>query len=318
MTWLQFGTIQSNDFNDLVGTNPNTTSGKLNTVWATGGNNAGYGQTAVGTVAAGQVIAATNWASLINNINSANNHQGAGATNLPAAPTAGSIVTYIGNMSSALGNIYTNRGNAVAQGSTTSNTQTSTNTWTDYANFAFTCTFANGDAARYFFNAGGQLKFTCAHSNTDAGINSAMNGLATATGTIVLSGQNSGSRQIAGASFNGVTKVGGSGTVASIATNSGYFGLTTANTTIFDQDSGTAPYTTTVQVNYVANTTTANVSGNGDNGSTVRVWCVFDKISGNGTLGTGSSCTCTVVPPSTGNIANSWGTITLTGSWTTA
>jgi hypothetical protein len=156
------------------------------------------------------------------------------------------------------------------------------------------------------------LKFSASHSNTEAGINAAMNTLATACGTLNISGQNSGSRTIAGTSYTGVTKTGGSGS-ATVSTNSGYFGLSTANTTIFDQDSGTAPYTTTVQIQYLARTNGVQGS-NGDNGSVVTVHCLFDKISGNGTLGSGSSVTCTLVPPATTNIANSWGTITLAGS----
>lgn len=316
MTYAQFGLIQATDYNTFVGGNPTTTANTLNAVFATGGGQTGYGGTAVGNVASGQVVAATNWASLINSTNNANAHQGNAATGL-TAPSAGGTIAYLGNLTNALANIYTNRGNAAAQGTTASNTQTTASSWTDYANFAFTISFANGDAARYFFNAGGQLKFSCTHPNTAAGINAAMNTLATATGTVVVSGQNSGNRTIAGTAYNGVTKVGGSGS-ATISDNSGYFGLATGNTTIFDQDSGTSPYTTTVQIQYIANTTTANISGNGDNGNVVRVWCVFDKISGNGTLGSGSTCTCTVVPPATTYIANSWGTITLTGANTTA
>jgi hypothetical protein len=143
-----------------------------------------------------------------------------------------------------------------------------------------------------------------------------MQTLATATGTLNLSGQNSGSRTIAGTSYTGVTKTGGSGS-ATISTNAGYFGLGTANTTIFDQDSGTAPYTTTVQIQYLARTNGVQGS-NSDNGSVVTVHCLFDKISGNGTVGSGSSVTCTLVPPSTTNIANTWGAITLAGANVTA
>ena len=47
MSYAQYGTVQALDFNTLVGGNPVTSSGTLNTVWATGGTTAGYGQTAV-------------------------------------------------------------------------------------------------------------------------------------------------------------------------------------------------------------------------------------------------------------------------------
>lgn len=311
MSYAQFGLVEATDFNTLVGGNPTSTANTLNATWATGSGQGGYGQTAVANVIAGQPVAASSWASLVNNTASAAAHQGSSITSV-TAPVAGGLVTYISAIPTNLQTIWGSKGNAAAQGSTSSNTQTTTAAWTDYANFTFTCTFANGDAARYFFNAGGQLKFQCSHSNTDAGINAAMNTLATATGTVVLSGQNSGSRTIASTAFNGVTKVGGSGS-ATISQNSGYFGLSTGNTTIFDQDSGTAPYTTTVQIQYLARTNGVQGS-NADNGSVVTVHCLFDKISGNGTLGSGSSVTCTLVPPSTTNLANTWGTITLAGA----
>jgi len=315
MSYAQFGLVEASDFNTRAGGNPTTTNTTVNAVWATGGGQTGYGQTAISNVASGQTVAATNWATMINNINSANAHQGASSTGL-TAPSAGGIVTFLSGLPTAITNINTNKANAAAQGSTQTNTQTTAGAWTDYANFAFTCTFANGDAARYFFNAGGQISFSTTHPNTTAGINAAMNTLCTALGTIVISGQNSGSRTIAGTSYNGITKVGGSGS-ATLATNAGYFGLGTANTTIVDQDSGTAPYTATVQVLGYARTNGVQGS-NSDNGSVVSVNVVLDKISGNGTVGSGSTCTLTITPPSVTNIANTWGTITLAGSNVTA
>ena len=316
MSYAQFNLIEASDFNNLAGGNPTTSSTVLNSTWATGGGQIGYGQAAVGNVAAGQVVAATNWASLVNGIANSNAHQGGATLNL-TAPTSGQIISYVANIPSGITTIFTNRGNAAAQGTTASNTQTTASAWTDYANFAFTVSFANGDAARYFFNAGGQIKLQCTHPNTTAGINAAMNTLATATGTVNISGQNSGTRTIAGTSYSGVTKTGGSGT-ATVSTNSGYFGLNTANTTIFDQDSGTEPYTTTVQIQYLARTSGPTVGGNSDNGNVVSINMLMDKVSGNGVIGSGSTCTCTVVPPSTTYLANSWGTITLAGGNTTA
>ena len=57
MSYAQYGTVQALDFNTLVGGDPVTSSGTLNTVWATGGTTAGYGQTAVANVSAGNTIA---------------------------------------------------------------------------------------------------------------------------------------------------------------------------------------------------------------------------------------------------------------------
>ena len=56
MTYAQYGTIQATDYNTLVGGDPTTTSGTLNAVWAIGGNDKGYGQTALGNVNVGAVV----------------------------------------------------------------------------------------------------------------------------------------------------------------------------------------------------------------------------------------------------------------------
>lgn len=318
MAYAQFGTIEAIDFNSRAGGNPTTTNTTVNAVWAIGGGQTGYGQTAISNVAIGQTVAATNWASLINTINSSNAHQGSSSTGL-TAPSSGGTITFLSGLATAITNINNNRGNAASQGSTEnlSNVQTTASSWTDYANFTFTTSFANGDAARYFFNAGGQISFSVTHGNNEAGINAAMNTLAGQVGTIVISGQSSGSRTISGTAYNGITKIGGSGTVETIATNSGYFGLSTGNTVIFDQNSGISPYTTTVQI-YANARTNGTVGSNSDNGNIVTLHVIMDKISGNGTLGSGSTCTCVITPPSTGNISNTWGIINLEGSNTTA
>jgi hypothetical protein len=154
---------------------------------------------------------------------------------------------------------------------------------------------------------------TASHPNVTAGVNQALSNLCSAVGTVVISGQNSGARTIASTSFNGVTKVGGSGSTQTLSTNSGYFGLTTGNTTIFDQNSADSPYTANIDLVYIAKTTAATGS-NGDNGNVISVFTVLRESGANGTVGTGTVVTCTVTPPATTYIANTWGTITLAGS----
>ena len=66
MSYASGGLIEATDYNTLVGGNPVTSSGKLNTVWATGGSTAGYGQTALANVSVGQTVAASEWADLVN------------------------------------------------------------------------------------------------------------------------------------------------------------------------------------------------------------------------------------------------------------
>lgn len=314
MTWAAGGLVQASDLNTMLGGNPTTTANTLNATWATGGSQAGYGQTAVANVSSGSIISATPWNGLFYNTSNAASHQGTTISSI-ANVSSSNVVTFYSAAQTNLNSIYASRGNAASQGSTAANAITTVSTWTATATWTHTVTFANGDAARYFFNSGGQIKMSASHSNGTAGVNAALQTLCTATGTVVISGQNSGSRTIAGTAYNGVTKIGGSGSTETLSTNSGYFGLSgSGNTTIFDQNSGTSPYTTLMDLQYIARTNGSNLAGNGDNGAVVTVYTLMRETGANGTVGTGTTVTCTLTPPSTSFIANTWGAVTLAGS----
>jgi hypothetical protein len=316
MSYSQFNLIEASDFNNLVGGNPTATANTLNATWATGSGQAGYGQTAVANVSVGQSVAATSWASLVNNTASAASHQGSSITSV-AAPVAGGVVTFLSAIPTNLQTIYTNRRNAAAQGSTTANTITTASTWTEVATWTHTATFANVDAARYFFNAGGQLKITCAHSNSTAGINALFNGLASNVGTLVFSGEGSANvaATIVGTSYLGFTKVGGGGNAPSpYVRTAGYNGLTTANTTVFTQTATGSPAGYVNSFITIIAKTDGAAGSNAGNGSVITIYTVWDEVPNGLTVGTGSQVTLTAVPPATTNIANTWGAITLAGS----
>ena len=312
MTYASGSTILAADYNGLVGTNPNTASGTLNTVWSTGGTTAGYGQTALATVATGDAILASSWANLVNRTANAATHQGTSITGV-TAPSTGGVITYLSAIPTNLTTIYTSRLNAATQGSTTSNTVTTTSTWTSAATFTQTVTFANGDAARYFFNSGGQLAMTVSHPN-GSGINLLLNNLCSNVGTVVLSAPSSGTATIAGTSYSGVQRVGGGGNAPTVSTNSGYYALTSSNANIYYQTASTGPsgYLST-NINIFARTN-GTVGSNGDRGNVITITTVWDEIPNGLTVSTGSVTTLTVRPPEQTNIANTWGTISLAGS----
>ncbi len=315
MSYAQFGTIAAADFNTLVGGEPTATANTLNATWATGSGAAGYGQTAQANVSTGQTIGASEWANLVNRTASAASHQGSSITSV-TAPSAGGVITYLSAIPTNLQTIYTNRRNAATQSSTTSNAVTSASTWSSLATFTHTATFANGDAARYFFNSGGQLAITVSHANTTAGINLLLNQLCTNVGTVVMSSVTSGAATIAGTSYNGITKVGGGGNAPTISTNSGYYNLTTSNANVFYQTASTGPsgyLSTNINIFIKSNGT---VGSNGDVGNVITVYTVWDEIPNGLTVGTGATTTLTVRPPEVTNLANTWGTISLAGSVT--
>jgi len=312
MTYAQYGTIQAADFNALAGGNPTTTSGTLNAVWATGGTTAGYGQTALANVAVGDTVAASQWATLVGNTASAASHQGTAITSV-SAPVTGGTITYLSAIPTNLTTIYNSRLNASSQGSTTSNTVTTATTWSSLATFTHTATFANGDAARYFFNSGGQLAITCSHPGV-SGINLLFNTLCSDVGTVVMSSPSSGSITVSAVSYNGITKIGTGGTAPTISTNSGYFAMTTSNANVFTQLASTGPsgyLSTFIRIIAKSNGTQG---ASGDTGSVITLYTLFDEVPDGLTVASGSAVTLTVRPPETTYLANTWGTITLAGS----
>ena len=315
MSYAQFGTIQASDYNALVGANPGTTANLLNTTWATGGGGAGYGQTAEANVAVGDTVTAVKWANLITKTANSASHQSSSITSV-TAPAAGNTITYNANVVTNLQTIYTNRLNAGTQGSTTANSVAYGSTWSTALTFTHTVTFANGDAARYFFNSGGQLKVTCSHANTTAGINLLFNNLASNVGTVVMSAPTTGAITISSVSYNGITKIGGGGSAPTISTNSGYYAMTVSNANVFTQTASTGPsgyLSTFIRVIAKSNGTQGS---NSDAGSVVTLYTVWDEVPDGLVVGTGTTVTVTAQAPETTNLANSWAAISVAGSAT--
>ena len=313
MTYAVGGLVQATDFNTLVGGNPSTSVNTLNTVWATGGTTAGYGQTPVSQVTAGQTIAAADWANITGKTGNSASHQGTSILSV-STPTVGSLVTYQANIPTNLTSIYSSRLNAATQGSTVANTTTRGSTWSAQITFTHTVTFANGDAARYFFNSGGQLKITCSSPNTTPGINLLLNQLASNIGTVVQSAPSSGAVTIAGTSYNGVTKIGGGGNAPTISTNSGYYAMTTSPVVIFSQTASTGPSAYLGTYIQMTARTNGTQGSNGDTGSVITLTTLWDEVPDGLTVDVGSATTVTAQAPESTYIANTWGAITVSGT----
>lgn len=313
MSYAQYGLIEATDFNNLVGISPSTTANRLNTVWSVGGSSAGYGQTVVPNVSVGGTVTASDWANLVNKTSNSASHQGSTITSV-TAPASGGTIAYLSAIPTNINTIYSNRLNATSQGSTTSNTASRSSTWSSALTFTHTATFANGDAARYFFNAGGQIAMTASHP-AGSGINALFNALASAIGTVVMSAPATGTITIAGTSYNGITKIGGSGS-PTITNNNGYYALTTSNANVFTQTASSGPsgYLNSF-IRYIVKSNGTQGS-NGDTGSIITISTVWDEVPNGLTVSNNSNVTMTIRPPSSTYIANTWGAITLSGSVT--
>lgn len=301
MAYTQFGQIQAVDFNTLTGGPASTTANTLNATWATGTSSAGYGQPAIANVSVGGTVAASDWNQLVVATANAAAHQGSSVTSV-TAPTSGGTVAFISAVPTNLQTIYTNRLNAAAQGSSVSNAVVRATSWSSLLTFTHTVTFANANAARYFFNSGGQVKLQTQHDSTINVQNTALRTLAIATGTVVLSSVTSGTANIAGTAFNGVTKVGGSGS-ATISTNTGYYALTTTPTQLFRQQATTTGYTST-SITYNASV----------NSNILTVTTVVDIEPNASMEANKTTVTLQAFYPSTTYLANTWGAVTLSGS----
>lgn len=246
MTYTAGSTILATDYNEFASTG----AANVNGIWSTGATSFGYGEAALSTVSAAATITATQWSTLNSRISSMASHQGTTITSR-ANPVAGNTIAILANLNTDLTTLTTNRGNASASGAQTttfSGTSSKTTTtgigdtaWT--ITFTHTITWASANAARYFFNAGGRIKWETNKSSTGADGDAEWNDLATTlAGDIYITGGVA-TQTIAATSYTGTTKVGGTGTPNTLATTTGWYDLLTTDTLIYRQYADTAPYT---------------------------------------------------------------------------
>jgi len=321
MTYTAGGIVEATDYNGFVSTSGNN----VNAIWSTGSSDKGYGQTALATVSVGGTVTATQWANLVNTLSSLGSHQGTTITSR-VAPVAGNVIAILNDVATDVDALTASRGNASALGSQyTSWTGTSAKTsatgsgstpWT--ITFTHTVTWASADAARYFFNAGGLIKWETSKTSTGEPADAEWNDLATTlVGDIYISG-GTGTQTIAGNAYTGTTKVGGTGAPDTLATTTGWYDLTTSDTLIYKQFADTSPYTGQyIQIN-------AKTAGSGTQLVLTTAWFdpggsgpfATDNISG-GTdtsgisFGTAPATVVTYFPPSTSYLSASWGTPTV-------
>ena len=229
------------DYNYLTwgGNTTNTYSGTIDNlamVWGTGKGYKGYGQTVtpISATTQGATVTATQWAGLVYLVNKTLGHQSGAGAQLASGSnigiTAGATIAAFANVSTAVTTVNTNANTAATTGTTTTGTvlnttltQTgSTSTAAQTQSWTRTITFASGDAARYFFNAGGKINWVITATNNNSTLRSA--DLVTNWATNQAGGF------IAGATSDGKTGTGG--TVNTDATTLGYWALTTSDQTM--------------------------------------------------------------------------------------
>ena len=303
MTYAAGSLVEATDLNGFVSTNtPN-----FNNIWSTGSLSSGYGQTALSTVVTGTTVTFNPWAALITGITSAANHQGTSITAITPV-VAGDKIAFLSALSTNLSSVNTGRLNAAAVGTDITTSATRTANWGTAVSIpvvisTVTITFSTVNTARYFFNAGGTVRISCSRSGGAGNPQDlAWTQLLTDIGTLALPAVST-AQTIAGTSFTGFTKIGGGGTAPSTYVRNGYYDLTSTGTTYFRQYSNTGVYTgDNIAVNFSLN---SNILTIDIFFTDVLSGIATDTVTGNLTV------TATARPPSTVNIANSWGTPTV-------
>jgi hypothetical protein len=326
MTYSVGGLIEAADFN--------TFRNNLNIIWSTGSGDSGWGQTALSAVnsGGGGVVAATNWASLVNTLATAGSQTGTTLTSR-TAPVAGNVVAILSNVATDITSVTTRRGFATSSGTTSSTftgsisktTQTNPSTSNDWGiNFISTIIFPSADQARYFFNAGGLVRLDMSKTSTGQDLDEDWNTFVSTVGTLYISGRvNNANQVIAGTTYTGLTRIGGSGTPSPFLTTTGYYNLpiSSSYTDVFTLASSVSPYAgtsrifvrlrrfsfTTFQVftTWQQQTLPTNVTISGGTATTSPFT----------SFGTAPTVLCRVIPPSTAQgLTNTWGTPSVDGA----
>jgi hypothetical protein len=296
------------------GNSPNDNVANLDTIWGAGTGDKGWGQSSpVGSVSTGATVTATQWTTLLNRMNTVGNHTGVSITPI-TNPVAGNTINAFTALSTNITNLFNGRNSAAAVGAaiTAGGVATRSTSWLTALTATHTVTFANAASMRYFFNAGGRITWAGARSGgTASSKNTSWTDLLTACGTVNWTTGTS-TQTIAGTSYTGTTKTGGSGS-ATILTGVGFYDFTTSNQEVFKQFASTYLYTTNfLSINVLTNaapgsSTTMTLTVRFDDAHTLNVDENVD-----GTL----TSTVTVVPPATTQISNTWGTPTISSSIT--
>ena len=309
MTYAQGGQILAEDFSQLIGTIADHGPEKLNTIWSSGYNNSGYGQTAIPLPATFNQVTATQWATAINALNNSYNHQTGSGSGL-AAPTAGTPITYLSTLQSSIQTAYTNRASYASSGSSGSGAGYSFNMVADATTNVTgvgirTLTWSSGDAARYFFNAGGRVGIR---------VDSVTNNNGTSrSGSIVTLGSNFGSKTLYASTAT--ARTGSGGTVIFDDTTRGYYSISGPypSGTGLTQIDSTSYYSSDYMI---LSLSTNLVQGSlNDNGNQLTFNLSFDSAAPGGfqlddALNVTVNYNVFWTYPETTYLSNSWGTVT--------
>lgn len=316
MTYSAGSVILATDFNGFLGPTASggTANANLYDIWGVGSGDKGWGQSTISNPAIGSTVTATQWATLVNNLASAGSQTNTTITSR-TAPVVGNTISVFAALNTDLTNVTTNRGNAAAigaqvtSGGSSSGPAKSSNAagWT--MTFTQTLTFGSAAQARYFWNAGGLARLDFSKSSTGTDKDPDWNALAATVGTIWFSGRVNGAAQtIAGTTYTGTTRTGGSGS-PTIASTTGWYSLTpgAGGTQIYIIYDAVSPYTG----DYIQVYASVNAGSTAVTFTTYWRDAGFSGAGKSNNISAGAVTALSYYPPSTTYLTNTWGTPTL-------
>jgi len=268
---------------------PDHDTANVNTVWGVGTGDKGYGQAgALSSVSTGGNVTATQWATLLDRMDTLEAHQGSAITN-PTNPTGGDDIDIFTNLSADITTLFDSRLDNDANAGDASNTIAASGTWTDNTTQTARFTWSSANHARYYFNAGGEIRISFARTGgTSNAKNDEWTQLASDCGTLVF-----GARTMA--------KVGGAG-IPTTEIDDGWYDISTSFVIKFKQIEGTNPY----ELNFITvEFRTADVLQQLE----IRVIYKDDATDDNPADDVDGTFTTTFIerPPSTAELVDTWG-----------
>ena len=310
MAYTSGGTIQAQDYNWLTwgGNTSGTYTEAVNNlaiIWGQGTGQKGYGQdvSAFSTVSATNEVTAAQWSGFVYHLNKSLGHQSqtqlANGSNIGIV--AGATVEAFSNVSTAVTQINSTYLSHFAVGTKTTGsnlneTISSTTGLSLATNYDVTVTFSSTDAARYFFNAGGELQYRVStYSSGGSGSENSVTRIVNGIGGVNFRTTDNGGRTGSGITLNTNT------------TSIGYYDLTTSEQTLIKVTDTTAAYTASnANLNvYYEGATTRGAKGNVVR---FRLNLAVSNKTWNDTISMGLRHRVDIQYPSTTYLANAAGT----------
>ena len=237
----------------------------INHVFGSGNAGYGLGQTELVGTSAGTTITAAKWNSLFTGMDDTANHTNDTLTS-SAARSAGDPIKFISSLVADLNTLAASvvggsvSATAIADGGEDLSTVASAVFDTSHI-CETTYTFAGGDEARWFFNAGGKLRIKLTNNASNStSKDTDVSALAVSMGNFDIAGT------VAARSGSGNTQT-------TFASTTGYYDLTTSYATLLHLEEDAGTYTNNIEVKVEGKVSAAHGDGRGNNGEVITVKC---------------------------------------------